>query len=184
MFLVRPTRIEASGDAFNPDVNPSELTVVYDMPANAWRSNIRLVWYQGGPRPNSPNNAIDLNKISHGAMFKGTMGALVADFSNRILVPLGKDTDMSYYTPPEKGRPPLEGFMQQWFNACRGDLKTDCDFDYAGRMVETLMLGLAAHQAGKELEYDAKNGRILNDDAANEAQSMKKPYRKGWVLDG
>jgi predicted dehydrogenase len=180
----RPTKIKASGDAYNPEVNPSELTAIYTMPANDWRDEIRLAWYQGGPRPKSPNNAIDLNQIGHGVMFKGSKGVLIADFSNRILVPLGKDTDMSYYTPPEKGRAPIGGFMQQWFDACKGDLKTDCDFDYAGRMIETLMLGLVAHQVGKPLEYDAERGRITNHDAANRAQSMKKPYRTGWVLNG
>jgi hypothetical protein len=74
--------------------------------------------------------------------------------------------------------------MQQWFNACKTDLKTDCDFDYAGRMIETLMLGLVAHQAGEELEYDAAAGRITNNPDANESQNMKKTYRKGWVLNG
>ena len=180
----RPTKIKAFGDAFNPAVCPSELTAIFTMPANDWRDEIRLAWYQGGPRPKSPNSAIDLNKIGHGAMFKGTKGVLIADFNNRILVPLGKNTDMTYYTPPHKGRAPIGGFMKQWFKACKTDFKTDCDFDYAGRLVETLMLGLVAHQAGKELKYDAKTGRVTNDDAANEAQSMKKKYRNGWTLNG
>jgi hypothetical protein len=51
-------------------------------------------------------------------------------------------------------------------------------------MIETLMLGLVAHQAGKELLYDAEKGTITNDIAANDAQSMRKKYRNGWVLKG
>jgi predicted dehydrogenase len=180
----RPTKIKAFGDAFNPEVCPSELTAIFHMPANDWRDEIRLAWYQGGPMPNSPSSAIDLKKISHGAMFKGTKGVVIADFKSRILVPLGKDTDMSYYTPSKEGSQPIGGFMQQWFNACKTDLKTACNFDYAGRMVETLMLGLVAHQAGKELEYDSRSGKVVNDAAANQAQSMRKIYRKGWVLNG
>jgi predicted dehydrogenase len=180
----RPVKIKAFGDAFNPQVCPSELTAIFTIPANDWRDEIRLAWYQGGPRPKSPNSAIDLNQIGHGVMFKGSHGVLIADFGNRILIPLGKNTDMTYYTPPQQARAPIGGFMQQWFDACRGDGKTDCDFDYAGRMIETLMLGLVAHQAGKELHYDARTGKITNDAAANAAQSMKKEYRKGWVLNG
>ena len=72
--------------------------------------------------------------------------------------------------------------MTQWFNACKTDLKTDCDFDYAGRMIETLMLGLVAHQAGKELKYDAVAGKITNDPAANAL--LTKEYRDGWILNG
>ena len=49
-------------------------------------------------------------------------------------------------------------------------------------MIETLMLGLAAHQAGEVLEYDAKTGTITNDPAANEF--LTKQYRKGWTLNG
>lgn len=180
----RPTKIKAFGDAFNPEVCPSELTAIFTMPANDWRDEIRLAWYQGGPRPKSPTKAIDLKQISHGAMFKGSKGVLIADFNNRILMPLGKETDMTYYTPPAKGqaKAPMSGFMQQWFDACKGDLKTDCDFDYAGRMIETLMLALTAHQAGKELTYDAKTGTVTNDRSAN--QYLTKEYRKGWTLNG
>ncbi|MEI6892038.1 MAG: Gfo/Idh/MocA family oxidoreductase [Pontiella sp.] len=180
----RPTKIEAYGDAFNPEVCPSKLTAIFTMPANDWRDEIRLAWYQGGPRPKSPNRAINLKRIQHGALFKGSKGVLVADFNNRILIPLGKKTDMTYYTPPHKGRAPIGDFQQQFFTACKGDLKTDCNFDYAGRMIETLMLGLVAHQAGKELTYDAKTGKITNDEAANQTLSMKKKYREGWALNG
>ena len=51
-------------------------------------------------------------------------------------------------------------------------------------MIETLMLGLVAHQAGKELKYDAERGEVTNYSAANSANSMKKKYRPGWTLNG
>jgi hypothetical protein len=73
-------------------------------------------------------------------------------------------------------------FIGQWIDACKGDLKTSCDFDYAGRMIETLMLGLAAHKAGKELKYDPATGEVTNDSGAN--HNLYKEYRKGWELDG
>jgi hypothetical protein len=49
-------------------------------------------------------------------------------------------------------------------------------------MIETLMLGLAAHRAGKELKYDPVSGRITNDSVANDY--LRKEYREGWVLNG
>ena len=61
-------------------------------------------------------------------------------------------------------------------------MKTSCDFDYAGRMIETLMPGLAAHQAGKKLNYDPVEGRVTNDPIANDY--LRKEYRKGSVLNG
>ena len=94
-------------------------------------------------------------------MFTGSKGVLIADFRNRMLVPSTEGADMTYYTAPsaEEVAPPHGNFVSQWLNACKGDLKTSCDFDYAGRMIETLMLGLAAHRAGKELKL------ILQQDA-------------------
>lgn len=180
----RPLTAKADGDAFNPDVCPSALRLVFDMPANDWRDEIRLVWYQGGPMPNSPFGPLDLKRIGHGVMFKGTKGVMVTDFSNRLIIPTGRGADMTYYKSPapEQVAPPIGGFQQEWINACKGNLQTSCDFDYAGRMIESLMLGLAAHQAGKELEYDATTGRVTNDSIANDY--LKKEYRKGWKLNG
>ena len=40
-------------------------------------------------------------------------------------------------------------FQMEWVNACKGDLKTSCNFDYAGTMIETMLLGLVAYRAGK-----------------------------------
>jgi len=184
----RPTKIYAdmkNSDPYNPEVCPSALRAVFEMPANDWRGPIRLTWNQGGPMPNNPHKAIDLKKIGHGVMFKGAKGIIVADFKTRMLIPSGKGADMTYYKSPAPAdiAPPIGGWMQQWFDACKDPTKgTAADFDYSGRMIETLMLGLVAHRAGKPLTYDAKTGRITNDDAANEY--LYKKYRKGWVLNG
>ena len=62
-------------------------------PANDWRGPIRVIWYQGGDMPKSPQSFIDLNKIGHGAMFKGTKGILIADFNRRLIMPYGKGAD-------------------------------------------------------------------------------------------
>ncbi|MCF7848059.1 MAG: Gfo/Idh/MocA family oxidoreductase [Kiritimatiellales bacterium] len=183
----RPTKIvvdKKKSDPYNPGACPSALMAIFDMPANDWRGPIRLTWSQGGPMPNSPVKALDLTKIGHGAMFKGTKGVIVADFKTRMIFPAAKGADMTYYKSPtpDQVAPPINGWMQQWFDACKGDLKTAADFDYSARMIETLMLGLVAHRAGKPLNYDAKSGRITNDEAAN--SFLHKPYRKGWKLNG
>ena len=179
-----PTTAEASGDPYSPEVCPSDHHAIFNFPANDWRGNIRLEWYQGTLKPGSPHPAIDINKIGHGVMFKGTKGALIADFTTRMLIPARVGADMTYYNSPTRDEvaPPHGSFVGQWINACKGNLKTSCDFDYAGRMIETLMLGLAAHQAGKALNYDPAEGRVTNDSIANDY--LRKEYRKGWVLNG
>lgn len=179
-----PTSIEATGEAYNPEVTPVEFKSTAVIPANDWRPSIPVTWFQGGAMPQSPMEFIDLNKIDHGAMFKGEKGFLIADFQNRILLPYGKDANMTYYNrrPEDKIIPAMGGFQQQWINACKGDLKTSCDFNYGGKMIEMMLLGHVAYRVGKPLEYDGAKGQVTNCPEANDL--IKREYRKGWTLEG
>ena len=179
-----PTSAEATGDPFNPEVTPVKLKAVFDHPSNDWRPGIRVIWHQGGSMPKSPKPFLDLTKIGHGAMFKGSKGFVIADFGNRVLFPYGKDADLSYYSTRSKEEltPNLGHFQEEWTNACKGDLKTSCDFDYSGKMIEQLLLGLVAFRVGEKIDYDGASGRVTNNTGANE--HLAKNYRDGWALDG
>ena len=179
-----PITAEAKGEALNPEVSPVTLETHFDHPANNWRGPLRVSWYQGGAMPNSPKNYIDLNKIDHGAMFKGTKGFVVADFTSRILLPFGDESDLTYYKPRPKSEvlPPLGHFQKEWFDACKGNLKTSCDFNYSGQMIEQMLLGLVAYRAGKKIEYDGTTGRVTNAPEANAL--LRHEYRQGWTLNG
>jgi hypothetical protein len=179
-----PIAVEATGEAYNADVTPVELKATFEHEANEWRPPIKVIWYQGGVMPTSPMKYIDLNKIGHGAMFKGSDGFLISDFDSRIILPYGKEADMTYYRPRSNNLliPTMEGFQEEWINACKTDLKTSCDFDYGGTLIEQMLLGLVAYRAGEKLIYDGEKGRITNNEKANEYLSRK--YRKGWTLNG
>jgi predicted dehydrogenase len=179
-----PTTAEAKGDPFNPDVTPVKMESHFDVPANNWRDAIRLSWYQGGAMPRSPKPYVDLNKIGHGAMFKGTKGFVIADFTTRVILPFGDDADMTYYKRRSKDEviPDMGHFQKEWSNACKGNLKTSCDFEYSGNLIETMLLGLVAYRVGKKLNYDGVRGRVTNSDEANALLSRK--YRPGWILNG
>ena len=179
-----PTSAEAQGEAFNPDVTPVELKMTFDHPANDWRPAIRVGWYQGGAMPGSPKPYVDLKAVGHGAMFKGSKGYIVADFESRVLLPFGNDADMTYYKPRPKSEliAPLGHFQEEWTQACKGDLKTSCNFDYGSTMIEQMLLGLVAYRVGKKLDYDGAAGRVTNCPEANELLGRK--YREGWTLNG
>jgi predicted dehydrogenase len=260
-------------DKYNPDICPVRLKAHFTHPANQWRGPVELVWYQGGLKPESPKSYIDVSKIGNGAIFEGTKGSILCDFTTRVIIPNDDDGDLTYYrrrssqqllmlvngtgmptqkpggakraaAGPASGPPPpppgftafpnaqpgpngfptvqflenglpaalgmpntdvdsiLEAekngrplnpdpFQLEWIAACKGKYdgavygtssKTHCDFDYAGVMVEQMLLGLVAHRAGKKLDYDPATGRITNAPGAND--HLKRQYRKNWTLDG
>jgi predicted dehydrogenase len=179
-----PTSAEAKGEKFNPDVTPVECESHFEHPANSWRGPVRVSWYQGGVMPQSPSRCIDLRHIDHGAMFKGSKGFMVADFTSRILLPYSDSADLTYYKPRTKENllPPIGHFQKQWINACKNGGKTACDFEYSANMIEQMLLGLVAYRVGKKLQYDGAAGRVTNCPEANDL--LRHQYREGWKLDG
>ena len=177
-----PTSAEAHGDPVNSDVAPSALTMTFEHPANKWRPPIKVTWYQGAHKPNTLDGVP--TKPGHGALFQGDKACLVSDFGRHEFFPRDKLAGMAHYKPrpAEEQIPPMGGFQAQWVNACKGDLKTSCDFDYSGTMIEQLLLGLAAFRVGERIEYDSKTGRATNSDKADAL--LRRKYREGWTLDG
>jgi hypothetical protein len=155
------------------------------MPSNDWRPPIKVSWYQGGAMPESPNRAIDLKRIDHGAMFEGSKGFVVADFTDRLLFPDQKLGDMSYYKPRSKEEliPSMGHFQKQWIDAIKNGkpMSTSCNFGYATDMIEMMLLGLVAYRAGKKIKYDGATGVT---DSAEANEFLRHAYREGWTLNG
>jgi hypothetical protein len=278
-----PTAIDIDrelSDKYDPNICPVKMKAIFEHPANSWRGPVKVVWYQGGLKPDNPRGYIDLSKVGNGAVFEGSKGTIFCDFTSRVVLPNNDDGDFTYYkrrgsgellpliggtgqrtqAPPQgQGRrgggggarqqarqqglpagfsampsanptaetgfpvvqmldgkvpaalglpnPVVESVMEakkegrpgptpdifqlEWLDACKGKYngvvhgtssKTHCDFDYSGTMIEQMMLGLVAHQAGKKLEYDPKAGRVTNMSEANDW--LKRKYRSGWTLNG
>lgn len=173
-----PTSIVAEGDPFNPDVTPVKLTSHFQIPANDWRKEIKLSWFQGGAMPDEPVRHA-LRGIAHGAMFAGSEGWLVSDFGSHVIIPRSaKDGDRFSRTGVKGGY----SHQGEWVAACKGGPKTSCHFDYAGQMIETMLLGLVAYRAGERIDYDSVTGRVTNNPEANNI--LNKTYREGWPLIG
>ena len=95
-----PTAVEVDQevtDSFNPDICPVKMKVAFEHPANKWRGPVKLVWYQGGLKPEPPRNYIDLSGVGNWAIFEGTKGSIVADFTTRLIIPNNDDGDFTYY---------------------------------------------------------------------------------------
>jgi predicted dehydrogenase len=95
-----PTAIEIDrevSDKYNPDICPVKLKAIFEHPANGWRGPVKLFWYQGGLKPDAPRSYIDLAGVGNGAIFEGTKGAIFADFTSRVILPLDDEGDLTYY---------------------------------------------------------------------------------------
>ena len=101
-----PTAIEVDqevSDKYDPNINPVKLKVSFEHPGNSWRGPVTLVWYQGGLKPNAPKNYLDVARIPNGAIFEGTKGSILADFTTRVIIPNNDDGDLTYYKRRSKG---------------------------------------------------------------------------------
>ncbi len=171
-----PTSAEATGDEFNPDITPVKLASHFQIPANDWRPEVKLSWYQGGAMPTSPYvNAF--RGIGHGAMFVGTKGTIIADFDSHVVLTNGTPHDQKFSRTGVKGSYDYQG---SWIKACKGGPEPDCNFDYAGKLIETMLLGLVAYRTGGKLEYSG--GKVTNSSKGNDL--LSKAYREGWPLIG
>lgn len=173
-----PTAAEASGEEFNPEVTPVRLATHFRIPANDWRPAVKLSWYQGGAMPPAPTESA-LRGIGHGAMFVGSKATLVSDFGSHAIIPNGTPGDARISRTGVRGG---YNFQGEWIAACKGGPEPSCNFDYAGAMIEMMLLGLVAYRTGKRLDYDGGKGEVTNSSEANAL--LSRSYREGWPLVG
>ncbi|MCP5532612.1 MAG: Gfo/Idh/MocA family oxidoreductase [Akkermansiaceae bacterium] len=172
-----PTRISADGEPFHPDVTPVRLRTTFAIPANDWRKEIELRWHQGGAMPEPPTDTA-LRGIGHGSMYHGTKGTLVCDPGSHVFIPAGTPRDARLSRTGVRGKFSIQ---EEWIKACKDGGTTSCNFDYASRMIETMLLGLVAYRAGKPVSYDGTKGST--GDATTDAL-LRRSYREGWPLVG
>jgi len=69
-----------------------------------------------------------------------------------------------------------------WTAACKGEAQASAPFEYAARLTEVMLLGVAALRTGqgKRLLYDGDAMRVTNLPDAN--QYLTREYRAGWEL--
>ncbi len=175
--LTAPTTIRAEGDASEGDGCPQALVVHYDFPANGNRGPIKLHWYDGGKLPEQLKEWKVTSR--NGLVFVGENGQLFADYSSHALLPEERFND---YKRPPRTIPPSIGHHREWVKACleNDPSATTCNFDYAGPLTETVLLGAVAYRAGSELQWDAEKLQITNDAKANELLRIN--ARKGWAM--
>ncbi len=168
----------------NKETYPSSSVVHYNFPARGDMPPVKLHWYDGGMKPEKPEELEYGELPESGTIFVGDKGKIITPtYTESVrIIPEAK---MKEYKRPEKTLPRVkggqEGHEQNWIAACKGGDPADSNFDYSGPFTETVVMGnLAIRFPGKQLLWDGVNMKVTNFDAANEFVFPK--YREGWSL--
>lgn len=178
-----PTRVHCEGPAPHPDGAPAWCLASYDFPRQDG-SILKFHWADGEANFDLVKQTNDADGQSLaawglGILFVGAEGMLVADYGRRQLLPTERFRDD---VPPEPTIPDSIGHWNEWTEACKHGGKTSCDFSYAGKLTETVLLGIVAFRSGAPLEWNAAN---LTARGSPTAQSfVSKAYRRGFEVIG
>jgi predicted dehydrogenase len=176
-----PTTIETRSTPYNRQSYPMASITYYDFPKKASRPAVKLTWYDGGLLPPKPEELQEeeLN-AGGGVLYIGSKGKLLHDTygTNPRLLP--KSLHDSTGKPRERFKRIATSHEMNWIEAIKGKAETTSPFGYAARLTEVMLLGVAALNAGKKIEYDAANMRITN--VPDSDGLLKRKYREGWKL--
>lgn len=179
--LKYPTTVQAVSTLVNADTYPSGSIVKYEFPERADMPPVTLTWYDGGLRPMLMKELDEGMKLgTGGTLYVGDKGYILDD---KILPKSLRDS----YTPPKPSIPSSPGHEQEWINACKGGPAGGSDFEWAGPLTETVLLGnvclrpeLKEKLSGMVLKFDPAKPGFTNLPEAD--QYLHHEYRKGWSL--
>ena len=159
----------------NKETYPRASIVYYKFAARGDLPPIKLVFYDGGLRPEIPDELEEERTFqTNGTLYIGEKGKIL----NGRIIPESK---MKEYELPPKTLPRSIGHREEWVAACKSGGPTGSNFDVSGPIIEAVLLGnIALRMAGRKLKWDAANMRITNVPEANEY--LHRQYRKGWTL--
>jgi len=199
--LAAPSSVVAESGDLNPETYPAWAHITYRFPARGDMPACTLHWYEGsrdGKKVLPPQELLDRvlqkgEKLSDsGSMLVGNKGILFSPNhygAKYRLLPedafAGVQTDRPEKGPEGTAKDQDVFMKQEWAEAIKAGKPAlaSSNFDYAGQLTETMLLGnIAVRTRGEALEWDAARMRFANSDAATKLVS--KEYRKGWELPG
>jgi predicted dehydrogenase len=179
--LKYPSTVEAVSSLINDETYPSASIVRYEFPARDEMPPVTLIWYDGGLRPMQiPELEEGMMMGAGGTLYVGDKGKIL---DNKIL-PLSLRNSYKAPDPYIKSSP---GHEQEWIEACKGGKPAGSDFEWAGPLTETVLLGNIALRkelreilGGKLLRFDYEKFCFTGLPEAD--KFLHTVYREGWTL--
>lgn len=176
-----PVEVISSSTPPPADSFALENCVEYTFPETEFTAGpLSLTWLDGGRMPDTSAWPVpDGKKLpGQGSMFIGEEGSmLLPHIGKPQLLPVEKFKD--YKVEAVAG----ENHWHQWANACMGQGSASANFDYAGPLTESLLLGVIANRfPTQKLQWDTEQVKITNFAAAD--AMIRRTYRQGWEVPG
>jgi predicted dehydrogenase len=165
---------------------PAASIIRFQFPARGKMPAVLLTWFDGGmmpPRPEELEPGRQMGNGASGVIFIGDKGKLMCGEygDSPRLIP---ESRMREYKQPPAKLPRIpngsEGHEADWLRACKGGEPASSNFEYAGPMTETVLLGNIALRMGRKLYWDGATMKVTNEPEAN--RFIQTPYREGWTL--
>jgi len=201
--LGAPLSVQASSTRVNEETYPLGSMITYHFPARGpeIQANnphvrglsgrgageiempaLKLVWYDGGLRPPRPPELPDGELMGdNGRLLIGERGFILG---TRIY-PESLRKEVESQIP--RSIPRVDGHYKDWVDSCKSGKPSGSNFDWAGPLAETVLLGNVALRVQvrelltrRKLEWDAANLKFTNLPEANEF--IRRAYRQGWSL--
>ncbi len=179
--LKYPTSVQAVSTLVNKETYPSGSIVRYEFPAREGMPPVTLTWYDGGLRPMVlPDLDPGMKMGEGGTLYVGEKGKIL----NGTILPASLRNS---YKAPDPYIPSSPGHEEEWILACKGGAPGGSDFEWAGPLTETVLLGnIALRNEVKEklgsqvMLWDPEKFSFTNMPEAD--QYLHCEYRKGWSL--
>ena len=141
----------------------------------------KLIWYDGGLRPPRPDDLPEGIKMGdNGRLLVGEKGFIL----NSHVFPEARAKEVAGIPSM---LPPSIGHFQEWVAACKGGRAAGSNFDWAGPLTESVLLGNVALRVQlreeltlHKLVWDPIGFRFPNLDEAT--KFLRREYRPGWPI--
>jgi predicted dehydrogenase len=200
--LTAPLSVQAASTRVNEESYPLGSMVTYQFPARSAEPQAnnchvkglsgaeaggvamppcKLVWYDGGLRPPRPDGLPDGQRMGdNGRLLIGEKGFILG---NEVYPEsLGKKANTIPKTIPRSA-----DHYREWIAACKGGKAAGSNFDFAGPLAESVLLGNVALRVQlrddltlRKLLWDSAALKFTNLDEAN--RFIRNEYRAGWSL--
>ena len=178
--LDRPTLVTAHSTNVSRVSYPLACQVAFDFPKRGNFPELRFVWSDGGITPPTPKELGAEMLPKEGVLYIGTKAKMLIDVEDdRCLRILDEKLDRQARTLP-RTLERHESIWSEFLTACKGGERAGCDFDWARRITEFVLLGNLALRTGKPVAYDPVKVCVKGNAAANDLLRLR--YHNGYRL--